>query len=130
MSPIHPSANIYDSSIGEGTKVAAFVEIGGSTVGARCKIQAFAFLCPGVTLEDEVFIGPHACFTNDRHPRAVGPWTREETIVRRGASIGANATILPGVVIGAGAVIGAGSVVTCDVPAGETWYGNPACRRS
>ncbi|MCC7424386.1 MAG: N-acetyltransferase [Planctomycetaceae bacterium] len=101
--------------------------MGGATIGERCKIQAHAFLCPGVTLEDEVFVGPGARFTNDRNPRAVGPWSLEETIVRRGASIGANATILPGVTIGEGATVGAGSVVVRDVPAGATVKGNPAC---
>lgn len=123
---IHPTANIYDSRIGRNTKVAAFAEIGGSVVGDRCKIEAFAFICPGVTIGDEVFVGPHACFTNDRHPKAVGEWIREETVVKSGASIGASCVILPGVVIGENAVIGAGSVVVDDVPDGATVAGNPA----
>lgn len=126
---IHPTANIWKSTIGEGTRIAAFVEIGGATVGRNCSIQAFAFVCPWVTLEDDVFIGPHVCFTNDKRPPSGGEYWKP-TRVCRGASIGANATILPGVTIGERAVIGAGSVVTKDVPAGETWFGNPACRRS
>ena len=122
---IHPTANIYQSTIGAETKVAAFVEIGGATVGARCKVQAFAFIPPGVTIGDEVFIGPHVCFTNDRHPRAVGEWSGESTLVEDGASIGAQTTILPGVTIGSGAMIGAGVTVTRDVPPGETVSRSP-----
>lgn len=123
---IHKTANIYDSTIGEGTKVAAFVEIGGATIGARCKIQAFAFLCPGVTLEDDVFVGPHVVFTNDRYPRACGNWTPEPTRVCRGASIGAGAILLPGITIGEGALIAAGAVCTSDVAPGDIVAGNPA----
>lgn len=123
---IHPTANLYRCSIGAGTKIAAFVEAGGCTIGERCKIQAFAYLCPGVVLEDEVFIGPHACFTNDMFPHAEGDWNPQPTLIRRGASIGAGAVILPGVTIGEHALVGAGSVVTSDVPAGAIVYGNPA----
>ncbi|REJ97807.1 MAG: glycosyltransferase [Planctomycetota bacterium] len=122
---IHPTANIYRSSIGDDTKVAAYVEIGGASVGARCKIQAFAFIPPGVTIGDDVFIGPHACFTNDRYPRAGGDWTRESTVVEHGASLGANSTILPGVTIGQGAMVGAGITVTRDVPADQTIRDGP-----
>jgi acetyltransferase-like isoleucine patch superfamily enzyme len=120
---IHPTANVYGSRIGDDTQVAAFVEIGGSILGARCKVQAFAFIPPGVTIGDEVFIGPHVCFTNDRHPRAVGEWTLEATRVERGANIGANATILPGLTIGAGATIGAGVTVTRSIPPGTIFKG-------
>lgn len=120
---IRPFTNIYSSTIGEGTKVAAFVEIGGATVGNNCKIQAFAFICPGVTLEDEVFIGPHVCFTNDKYPSAVGEWVQLKTIVKRGASIGAAAVILPGVTIGENAMVGAGAIITKDVPANTTVIG-------
>jgi len=115
--------NIY-GKVGKGTKVASFVEIGG-VVGNDCKIQAFAFIPPGVTIGDRVFIGPHVCFTNDKRPPSD---KLSETVVKYGASIGANATILPGITIGHDAMVGAGSVVTKDVPDGETWIGNPATR--
>lgn len=123
---IHPTANLYRCSIGDDTKIAAFAEVGGAQVGARCKIQAHAFLCPGVTLEDEVFIGPGVRFTNDLYPRAVGNWTVTPTRVEKGASIGAGAVILAGVTIGAQALVGAGSVVTTDVPSRMSVSGNPA----
>lgn len=133
----HPElVNLYGCQIGEGTKIAAFVEIQSEVVvGRNVKIEAFAFLPSGVTIEDGVFIGPHVCFTNDRFPRAVGPdgelldrgeWTITPTVVRRGASIGAGATILCGVSIGEGAMIGAGSVVTHDVHPHGLARGNPA----
>lgn len=123
---IHESANIYNSTIGEQTKVAAFVEIGGATIGKRCKVQAFAFVCPGVTIGDDVFIGPHVCFCNDRFPHSNGAWTLEKTVVRNGASIGAGAVILPGITIGEHAIVGAGAVVTANVDAGDIVAGNPA----
>ena len=123
---VHPTANLYRCRIGDSSRIAAFVEIGGSVVGARCKIQAHAFIPPGVFLADEVFVGPGVTFTNDRYPQAVGPWTRLETHVAEGASIGAGAVILPGLTIGAHARIGAGSVVVDDVPAGACVVGNPA----
>jgi acetyltransferase-like isoleucine patch superfamily enzyme/glycosyltransferase involved in cell wall biosynthesis len=123
---IHPTANIYRSQIGAGTKVAAFTEIGGATIGERCKIQAHVFIPPGVTIEDEVFVGPGVRFTNDPYPRATGVWSIVPTCVEQGASLGAGAIILPGVTIGSGAQIGAGSVVTADVPAGACVIGNPA----
>ena len=123
---IHPTANVYQSQIGASSKLAAFVEAGGCVIGERCKIQAFAFLCPGVVLEDEVFVGPHVCFTNDVYPRAVGDWELVPTRVCRGASIGAGSVILPGVTIGEHSLVGAGSVVTDDVPPGAIVYGNPA----
>jgi UDP-2-acetamido-3-amino-2,3-dideoxy-glucuronate N-acetyltransferase len=119
--------NLYGCRIGKDCKVAAFVEVQrGVTIGDRCKIEAFAFIPSGVTIEDEVFIGPHATFTNDLHPHAVGDWSITPTMVRRGASIGANATIVCGVTIGEGATVGAGAVVTKDVPPGESVVGNPA----
>jgi acetyltransferase-like isoleucine patch superfamily enzyme len=94
------------------------------------RIQAFAFLPEGVTVEDDVFIGPHACFTNDRYPdpvtAAAGTWERLPTLVRKGASIGAGAVILPGLTIGERALVGAGAVVTRDVEAGAVVRGNPA----
>ena len=97
------------------------VEIGDGT-----KIQAFAFIPNGVTIGKNVFIGPHVCFTNDKHPQAQGEWEQLETIVEDEVSIGANSTILPGITIGSHAKIGGGSVVTKNVPPGETWCGNPA----
>ena len=124
--------NIWGNpDIGKGTKIAAFVEIGrGAKIGKNCKIQAFTFIPSGVILEDEVFIGPHVCFTNDKYPKAQGKWEEKKTIVHRAASIGANSTILPGIEIGEEATIGAGSVVVHNIPRGETWAGNPAKKLS
>ena len=119
--------NLYGCTIGDDCKIASFVEIQkGVIIGDRCKIEAFAFIPSGVMIEDEVFIGPHACFTNDKDPHAVGDWEVVMTKVEKGASIGANATIVCGVTIGKGAMIGAGSVVTKDVAPGETVVGVPA----
>ena len=119
--------NLYGCRVGSGCKIAAYAEIQrGVVIGDRCKIEAFAFIPTGVTIEDEVFVGPHACFTNDKVPRAVGDWSVVPTVVRKGASIGANATILCGVTIGEGAIVGAGAVVTKDVPAGAVVVGCPA----
>lgn len=128
--------NLYGCSIGDETTVGPFVEIQrGATVGMRCKISSHTFICEGVTIEDEVFIGHHVCFTNDRSPRATRPdgslqtaddWELETTRVARGASIGSGAVILPGITIGEAALVGAGSVVTRDVAPGETVVGNPA----
>ncbi len=123
--------NLYGCKIGNGCRIAAYVEIQrGVTIGDRCKIEAFAFIPSGVTIEDEVFIGPHACFTNDRVPKAVGDWEVTPTLVKKGASIGANATIVCGVTIGENALVGAGAVVTKDVPAGAIVVGCPAKRIS
>lgn len=133
----HPElVNLYGCEIGDGSKIAAFVEIQRDVVvGRNVKIEAFAFLPSGVTIEDGVFIGPHVCFVNDHFPRAVGPdgelldrgeWTVTPTIVRRGASIGAGSTVLCGVSIGEQAMIGAGSVVTHDVHPRGIARGNPA----
>lgn len=121
----HPYQNLWGKhSIGEGTKIGAYVEIGDNVViGKNCLIEAFAFICPYVIIEDNCFIGPHVCFTNDKNPPSNDLKT---TLVKEGASIGANATILPGITIGLNARIGAGAVVTKNVPAGETWVGNPA----
>ena len=133
---IHRFVNLYGCSIGDETRVGTFVEIQrGARVGARCKISSHTFICEGVTIEDEVFVGHGVMFTNDRRPRATRPdgtpqteedWTLEPTIVRRGASIGSNATILCGIEIGERATVGAGSVVTRSVPPGATVAGNPA----
>ncbi len=133
----HPEqVNLYGCDIGDECNIGSFVEIRKQvTVGRNCKIQAFAFIPEGVTIEDGVFIGPHTCFTNDRFPRAVNSdgslqtvsdWTIVPTRVRRGASIGANATILCGITIGEGALVAAGAVVTKDVPDYAIVAGVPA----
>ena len=122
----HPSlVNLYGCTIGDDSKIGTFVEIQkGAVIGARCKISSHTFICEGVTIEDEVFVGHGVMFTNDRYPRATTPdgslqteadWKVEPTCVKRGASIGSNATIISGVTIGSGAVVGAGAVVTKDV---------------
>jgi UDP-2-acetamido-3-amino-2,3-dideoxy-glucuronate N-acetyltransferase len=128
--------NLYGCQIGDDVKIGTFVEIQkGARVGNRCKISSHSFICEGVTLEDEVFIGHGVMFINDRFPRATtvagalqtdADWNCIPTIVRSGASIGSNSTILCGVEIGEGATVGAGSVVTRDVPPGAVVAGNPA----
>ncbi len=129
-------ANLYGCEIGDETRIGCFVEIQkNASVGARCKISSHAFICEGVTIEDEVFIGHHVCFTNDVLPRACtaagrpqgeADWTLVSTRVRRRASIGSGAVILPGIIIGEGAIVGAGAVVTRDVPSRTVIAGNPA----
>ncbi|HWS52650.1 MAG TPA: acyltransferase [Pyrinomonadaceae bacterium] len=133
---LHRFVNLYGCAIGDETRVGTFVEIQrGARVGARCKISSHTFICEGVTIEDEVFIGHGVMFINDRLPRATRAdgapqteedWRLEPTLVRRGASVGSNATVLCGVEIGERAVVGAGAVVTRDVPAGAVVAGNPA----
>jgi len=125
---IRDFTNLYGCKIGKDCKIAAFVEIGRDViVGDKCAIEAFVFIPPGVTIEDEVFIGPHVCFTNDKKPKAVNPgWKMVPTLVKKGASIGAGSVIICGVTIGEGAMVGAGSVVTKDVPANTLVTGNPA----
>jgi len=128
--------NLYGCEIGDDTRVGAFVEIQkGAKVGRRCKISSHTFICEGVRVEDEVFIGHGVTFINDRYPRATNgdgslqteaDWVCVATTVKRGASIGSGATILCGVTIGEGATVGAGSVVTKDVPDGAVVAGNPA----
>lgn len=128
--------NLYGCSIDAGTKIGAFVEIqAGVTIGRLCKIESHSFICTGVTVGDEVFIGHGVVFVNDKHPRATNAsgmrateedWTLLETRVLRGASIGSNATVLGGVTIGEGALVAAGAVVTRDVPAGALAVGVPA----
>lgn len=128
--------NLYGCEIGDESRVGTFVEIQkGSKIGKRCKISSHSFICEGVTIEDEVFIGHNVTFINDRIPRATkadgglqsaDDWVCVPTLVKRGASIGSSVTILCGVTIGEGAVVGAGSVVTRDVPPGATVAGNPA----
>ena len=128
--------NLYGCTIGDETKIGPFVEIqSGARVGSRCKVSSHTFICEGVTIEDEVFIGHHVCFTNDLLPRATNPdgslqspddWQLEPTVVRRGASIGSGAVILAGIEIGPGAIIGAGAVVTKDVAPRQVVAGVPA----
>ncbi len=127
--------NLYGCAIGDNTRVGPFVEIQrGVRIGSNCKISSHSFICEGVTIEDEVFVGHNVTFINDRYPRAsngsrlLGPgeWACTPTLVKRGASIGSSATILAGVTIGEGALVGAGSVVTRDVPPGAIVTGNPA----
>ena len=124
----HPEkSNVYgDGHIGKNCNIGAHVEIRSPKIGDGCKIQAFVFIPEGVVLGNGVFIGPHVCFTNDKHPKATGEWELLETVVEDGANIGAGAVILPGIIIGKGATVGAGAVVTKDVPAGCTVVGNPA----
>ena len=128
-------ANLYGCEIGDDVKIGTFVEIQkGVKVGARCKISSHSFLCQGVTLEDEVFIGHNVTFINDRFPRATAggalqtekDWECVPTLVKQGASIGSSVTVLCGVTIGERAIVGAGSVVTKDVPPGAIVAGNPA----
>ena len=128
--------NLYGCSIGDETKIGAFVEIQkNAVVGQRCKISSHTFVCEGVRIADEVFIGHGVMFTNDLYPRATtdngslqteSDWTVVETVVKRLASIGSNATILAGITIGEMAIVGAGSVVTSDVPDGVVVAGVPA----
>jgi len=133
----HPQlVNLYGCRIGDATRIGTFVEIQrGAVIGRACKISSHSFICDGVTLEDGVFIGHGVMFTNDRVPRALNAdgalqtdadWELIPTRVCRGASVGSNATILPGVTIGAGALVGAGAVVTRDVPPYAVVAGVPA----
>jgi acetyltransferase-like isoleucine patch superfamily enzyme len=127
--------NLYGCRIGAGTKIGAFVEIQkGAVIGRKCKISSHTFVCEGVTIEDEVFVGHGVMFINDRYPRATtdgqlqteADWTVEPTLVKQGASIGSGAVLLCGVTIGEGALVGAGAVVTTDVAPGATVAGVPA----
>ncbi len=128
--------NLYGCSIGDNSKVGAFVEIQKNvSIGKDCKISSHTFICEGVHIEDDVFIGHNVTFINDKHPRSVNPdgsmqteedWKVVETFVGKGASVGSSATILCGVKIGEGAVVGAGAVVTKDVPPNSVVAGVPA----
>lgn len=128
--------NLYGCTIGDGTKIGAFVEIQkNATIGARCKISSHSFICEGVVIEDEVFVGHGVMFTNDLYPRAANTdgslqteadWRVVETRVKRGASIGTNATLIAGITVGEYALVGAGAVVTRDVPDHAVVAGVPA----
>ncbi len=133
---IRDFVNLYGCTIGDRTKVGAFVEIQkGCRIGADCKISSHTFICEGVEIEDQVFVGHNVSFINDKYPRAANEdgslqtekdWKVVPTKVKKGASIGTSVTVLCGVTIGARAIVGAGSVVTKDVPEGATVAGNPA----
>ena len=143
---IHPLSDVQSENIGENTMVWQFcVILKNAQIGKDCNINCNVFIendvvigdnvtikpgvqiWDGITIEDNVFIGPNVTFTNDKHPVSKNKdFQILETIVKKGASIGANSTILPGVTIYENAIVGAGSVVTKDIPAGETWFGNPA----
>jgi acetyltransferase-like isoleucine patch superfamily enzyme len=133
---IHAFVNLYGCSIGDDTKIGTFVEIQKNAhIGRNCKISSHTFICEGVAVEDNVFVGHNVTFINDPYPKATGfdgslqteeDWTVVPTKVETGASLGSGSTILCGVTIGEGALIGAGSVVTKDIPPYEIWAGNPA----
>jgi UDP-2-acetamido-3-amino-2,3-dideoxy-glucuronate N-acetyltransferase len=133
---IYAFVNLYGCEIGDESKIGTFVEIQkGARIGSRVKISSHTFICEGVTIEDEVFVGHGVMFINDKYPRSTtglgtlqteADWSCTPTLIKKGASIGSNATILCGVTIGEDALIGAGSMVTHDVPAGAVVAGNPA----
>ena len=133
---IYSFTNLYGCQIGDDVKIGTFVEIQkGATIGNRCKISSHTFICEGVTLEDEVFVGHNVTFINDQYPRATtadgqlqteSDWRCVPTLVKKGASIGSGATLLCGITVGEFAVVGAGSVVTKDVPPYSVVVGNPA----
>ena len=137
VSIFHPAlVNLYGCTIGDDSKIGTFVEIQkGAVIGARCKVSSHSFICDGVHIEDEVFIGHGVMFTNDRRPRAANAdgslqtaadWQVEPTRIKRGASIGSNATLICGITVGVGALVGAGAVVTKDVPDYAVVAGVPA----
>ena len=133
---IYDFVNLYGCEIDDNTKIGTFVEIQkGAKIGKNCKISSHSFVCEGVTIKDNVFVGHNVAFINDKYPRATKAdgslqteedWDVVPTLVEKGASIGSSVTILCGVTVGAGAMVGAGSVVTRDIPAREIWVGNPA----
>ena len=133
---IHAFVNLYGCEIGDETRIGAFVEIQkGAKIGDHCKISSHTFVCEGVTIESDVFIGHGVTFVNDRYPRATNTagrlqgdtdWNCQNTLIKRGASIGSGATLLGGITVGEHAIVGAGSVVTKDVPANAIVAGNPA----
>jgi UDP-2-acetamido-3-amino-2,3-dideoxy-glucuronate N-acetyltransferase len=134
---VHPFTHLYGCSIGDDTRIGPFVEVQrGATIGARCKIQSHTFICAGVEIGDEVFIGHGVMFINDNRPRATlgdrlqseSDWELLRPVIENGASVGSGAVVLGGIRIGAEALIGAGAVVTHDVPRGVTVVGNPARR--
>jgi UDP-2-acetamido-3-amino-2,3-dideoxy-glucuronate N-acetyltransferase len=133
---IYGFVNLYGCEIGDETRIGTFVEIQkGAKIGDRCKISSHTFICEGVTIESEVFVGHGVTFINDRYPRATNPagqiqteadWICQQTTIKRGATIGSGVTLLGGITVGENAIVGAGSVVTKDVPPNATVAGNPA----
>lgn len=133
---IHAYVNLYGCSIGDNTRIGAFVEVQkGAKVGKNCKISSHTFICEGVTIQDNVFIGHNVTFINDKYPKATNldgglqseaDWSVVPIMIEEGASVGSSVTIMCGVTIGGRAIVGAGSVVTKDIPRGEVWAGNPA----
>lgn len=133
---IYDFVNLYGCEIGDNTKIGTFVEVQkGARIGRNCKISSHTFICEGVTIEDNVFVGHNVTFINDLYPRATTPtgrlktdddWTCAPTLVRKGASIGSSVTVLCGITVGENAMVGAGSVVTRDVPGNTVVAGNPA----
>lgn len=133
---VYSFTNLYGCTIGDDTRIGPFVEVQrGASIGTRCKIQSHTFICDGVTIEDEVFVGHGVMFINDKRPRAAteagelqtaSDWHVQPTRVKRGAALGSGAVLLGGITIGEGAVVGAGAVVTHDVAAGEVVAGVPA----
>lgn len=133
---VGPFTNLYGCAVGDESRIGPFVEIQrGARIGARCKVQSHTFICEGVTLEDEVFVGHGVMFVNDKYPRATteagalqvaDDWQTLETVVEQGASLGSGAVIMGGVRIGTQATVGAGAVVTRDVAPGTTVVGSPA----
>ena len=133
---IHAFVNLYGCFVGDHTKIGSFVEIQkGAIVGKNCKISSHTFICEGVTIKDNVFIGHNVTFINDKYPEATNlegglqteqDWSVVPTLIEEGASVGSSVTILCGITIGAGAMVGAGSVVTKNIPPGQIWAGNPA----
>ncbi len=128
--------NMYGCEVGDNSKIGTFVEVQkGAKIGKNCKISSHSFICEGVTIEDDVFVGHNVTFTNDKYPRATATggglqteadWDCIPTLVKRGASIGSSVSLLCGITVGENAIIGTGSVVTCDVPANTIVAGNPA----
>jgi UDP-2-acetamido-3-amino-2,3-dideoxy-glucuronate N-acetyltransferase len=132
---VHPFTNLYGCAIGDDTRIGPYVEVQrGAVIGARCKVQSHTFVCDGIVIEDDVFVGHGVMFINDKRPRATAEgrlqteddWQLMRTVIGRGASLGSGSVILGGLTVGAGAIVGAGAVLTRDVAPGAVVAGNPA----